>query len=81
MEPLSKGPDAAIGETTETETPDGPPIIEPTEERGMMFETEEESEVPNAETVEAVNVSESPEDTTLKIIDEEDGDTQAPHPL
>ena len=78
MEPLSEGPDAAIGETAGTKTPDGPSIIEAAKGRDMMIETEEESEVPSAETVKAVDASENPKDTTLKITDEDAGSTQAP---
>ena len=40
METPSGDPDATVGETVETETPDGLPITEPTEERDMMIEME-----------------------------------------
>ena len=80
VEPLSEGPGAAVRENVETKTPDGPFSTEPAEERDMMIETEEESEVPRVETVEAANASESPKDTTLKVIDDDAGATQAPHP-
>ena len=59
VEPPSRDPDATIGETAETETPDRPPIIEPAEERDIMIE------------METVKVSEHPEDMTLKVINKD----------
>ena len=88
VEPSNGGPDATIKGTAETEAPGGrfttktqtgeSQIGAPAEEGDIMIEEEEEPEVPNEETVVVTDAAWGLKDTTLKVVDEDPGATQAP---